>query len=142
MDWWAIWLIVGGALIILEMVTLTFYLLWLGIGAIVAAIVALPVPDNFVLQALSGGLAALLLTVNTKPLTRKIRNSQGYRDVIDEMVGKPGIVLEAIVDGAPGIVKVGNDIWSAISNDSLHKNEKVRVIKRGTTVLEVQKWED
>jgi membrane protein implicated in regulation of membrane protease activity len=135
MDWWAIWLIVGGALIILEMVTLTFYLLWLGIGAIVAAIVALPVPDNFVLQALSGGLAALLLTVNTKPLTRKIRNSQGYRDAIDEMVGKPGIVLEAIVDGAPGIVKVGNETWSAISNDSLHKDEKVRVIKRGTTVL-------
>ncbi|MFC5531616.1 NfeD family protein [Cohnella yongneupensis] len=144
MDWWAIWLIVGGVLIILEMLTLTFYLLWLGIGAVVAAVVALlpAAPDNFVLQALSGGLVALLLTVYTKPLTRKFRQSQGFKDAIDDMVGKPGIVLEDIVDGAPGIVKVGSETWSAISKHMLHKEEKVRVISRGTTVLEVQKWED
>ncbi|MBO9599275.1 MAG: NfeD family protein [Cohnella sp.] len=142
MEWWAIWLIVGGALIILEMVTLTFYLLWLGIGAIVAAVVALPLPDAFPAQALAGGLVALILTLYTKPLTRKLRQSKGFSDAVDELIGKPGIVTEEIADGAPGIVKVGGDSWSALSKQSLHRDERVRVIGRGTTVLEVEKWEE
>ncbi len=142
MDWWAIWLIVAGALIILEMVTLTFYLLWLGIGAIVAAIVALPLPDAFSVQAIAGGVVALLLTLYTKPLTRKFRQSKGFSDAALELIGKPGIVTEEIADGAPGIVKIGGDTWSAISKQRLPKDEKVRVIGRGTTVLEVKKWEE
>jgi inner membrane protein len=140
MEWWAIWLIVGGVLFIAEMLTFTFYLLWLGIGAIVAAAVALAAPESFVWQALAGGAAALVLTIFTKPLTRKIREARGYSDVIDELVGKPGIVIEDIIDGKPGIVKVGTETWSAVSQERLHKDEKIIVIRRGTTVLEVRRW--
>lgn len=142
MEWWAIWLIAGGVLIILEMATLTFYLLWLGLGAVAAALVAIALPDLFVVQALSGALAALLLTAYTKPLTRRFRHSKGFKDAIDDLVGKSGVVLEPIEDGAPGIVKVGAETWSASSKQSLHKDEKVRVVARGTTVLEVTRWED
>ena len=141
MAWWAIWLIIGGILLIVEMVTLTFYLLWLGIGAVIAAVVAVFAPEWFAFQALAGGAAAIVLTVFTNPLTRKFRESRGYRDVIDELVGKQGVVLEAIVDNKPGIVKVGNETWSAVLPDSLEIADKVRVISRGTTVLEVRKWE-
>ncbi|KIL35832.1 hypothetical protein SD71_10540 [Cohnella kolymensis] len=140
MEWWAIWLIVGGVLFIAEMLTFTFYLLWLGIGAIVAAAVALAAPETFVWQALAGGAAALILTVFTKPLTRRIREARGYSDAIDELVGKPGIVIEDIIDGKAGIVRVGSETWSAVSQQQLLKNEKVMVIRRGTTVLEVQRW--
>jgi membrane protein implicated in regulation of membrane protease activity len=140
LEWWVIWLFIGGVLLIAEMLTLTFYLLWLGVGAVISAAVAFVVPDWFAIQALSGGTAALILTIFTKPLTRNIRESRGYRDAINELVGKQGIVLEAIAPDKPGIVKVGNEIWSAISIEILHMDDKVRVINRGTTVLEVQKW--
>ncbi|BBI31998.1 NfeD family protein [Cohnella abietis] len=140
MEWWAIWLIIGGILLIAEMLTFTFYLLWLSIGAVIAALIALLVPDWFALQALSGGAAALVLTVFTKPLTRRFRESRGYRDAIQEMVGKQGVVVESISPGSPGIVKVGNELWSATSMDTLSKDDSIRVISRGTTVLEVQEW--
>ncbi|WP_239614761.1 NfeD family protein [Cohnella mopanensis] len=140
MEWWAIWIIVAGVLLIAEMLTLTFYLLWLGTGAVIAAAVASIVPEGVAVQALSGGLAALILTVFTKRLTRRARESRGYRDAIHELVGKQGIVVEAISPGSPGIVKVGNETWSATSLDLLSKDDPVRVISRGTTVLEVQKW--
>ncbi|QMV43350.1 NfeD family protein [Cohnella cholangitidis] len=140
MEWWAIWIIVAGVLLIAEMLTLTFYLLWIGMGAVVAAAVALIVPEGIVIQALSGATAALLLTVFTKRLTRRFRESRGYRDAIQELVGKQGIVVEPISPGSPGIVKVGNESWSATSLDFLRKDDQVRVISRGTTVLEVQKW--
>jgi membrane protein implicated in regulation of membrane protease activity len=140
MDWWAIWLIIGGVLLIVEMLTLTFYLLWLGIGAVIAAAVAIFVPDWYVVQGLSGGTAALVLTLFTKPLTRRFRESRGYRDAIQELVGKQGVVVAAIGPGKIGIVKVGNESWSATSLETLSKDDQVRVISRGTTVLEVQKW--
>jgi membrane protein implicated in regulation of membrane protease activity len=140
MEWWAIWIIVAGVLLIAEMLTLTFYLLWLGTGAVIAAAVASIVPEGIAVQALSGGLAALVLTVFTKRLTRRTRESRGYRDAIHELVGKHGVVVEDISPGSPGIVKVGNETWSATSLDLLRKDDPIRVISRGTTVLEVQKW--
>jgi membrane protein implicated in regulation of membrane protease activity len=140
MEWWTIWLIIGGVLLIAEMLTLTFYLLWLGIGAVIAAGVAIIVPEWYIAQALTGGIAVLVLTVFTKRLTRRLRESRGYLDVIHDLVGRQGVVVEAIAPGRPGIVKVGNETWSAASNEVLLKDDSIRVISRGTTVLEVQKW--
>ncbi|MEK3910957.1 NfeD family protein [Paenibacillus sp. FSL H7-0331] len=140
MELWSIWLIIGGILLVVEMLTFTFYLLWLGLGAVVAAAVAWIAPDAFVLQILAGCLTALVLTFFTKPLTRRFRTSRGFKDVIDEMIGKQGIVLETIEPGKHGIVKVGNETWSASSNEQLLKDEIVIVVERGNTIIEVQKW--
>ncbi|MCU6794168.1 NfeD family protein [Paenibacillus sp. WQ 127069] len=140
MELWSIWLIIGGILLVVEMLTFTFYLLWLGLGAVVAAAVAWIAPDAFVLQILAGCLTALILTFFTKPLTRRFRTSRGFKDVIDEMIGKQGIVLETIEPGKHGIVKVGNETWSASSNEQLLKDEIVIVVERGNTIIEVQKW--
>jgi membrane protein implicated in regulation of membrane protease activity len=137
---WAFWLAVGAVLIVAEMFTLTFYLLWLGIGALAAFAVALLFPEGYVLQILTGSTIALLLTFYTKPLTRKVRNSRGFRDAIDDLVGKQGIVVEAIDKGTTGIVRVGNETWSAKSDVPIAQGEQVIVVNRGSTVLEVQKW--
>jgi membrane protein implicated in regulation of membrane protease activity len=126
-------------LLIAEMLTLTFYLLWLGIGAIAAGVVALFLPDSFVAQGLTGAIIALLLTLFTKRLTRVIRRSKGYRDPIDDLIGKHGIVEEEVEEGKPGVVKVGGEAWSAVSTQALRKGEAVTVVARGTTKLEVEK---
>ncbi|OAB28430.1 hypothetical protein PMSD_22130 [Paenibacillus macquariensis subsp. defensor] len=141
MELWAIWLVIGVILFVIEMLTLTFYLLWIGIGAIAAALIALVAPDLFFVQALVGCIVALGLTFFTKPLTRYMRKSKGYTDVIDDLVGKQGIVIEQIDVGKNGIVKVGNETWSANSYQTLQKDDVIIVLQRGTTVLEVQKWE-
>lgn len=140
MELWAIWLIVGFILFIVEMLTLTFYLLWLGVGAFVAAVVAFVAPDLILLQTILGCVVTILLTVFTKPLTQKIRNSRGFKDVIDELVGKQGIVVEEIPEGKCGIVRVGNETWSASSHEYLPQGQMVIVTHRGNTIIEVQKW--
>ncbi|GJM76761.1 hypothetical protein HMSSN036_89770 [Paenibacillus macerans] len=48
-------------------------MLWLCIGALVAAIVAWIAPEAYVLQVVAGCLVALGLTIFTKPLSRKSR---------------------------------------------------------------------
>jgi membrane protein implicated in regulation of membrane protease activity len=140
MGLWAIWLIIAGILLIAEMLTLTFYLLWLGIGALVAAAAAWIVPGSIVLQILAGCMTALALTFFTKTLTQRILMSKGFKDPINEMIGKQGVVVEEIASGKLGIVKVGNETWSASSEEYLPKDEIIIVVARGTTIVEVQKW--
>ncbi|MDU7474195.1 MAG: NfeD family protein [Paenibacillus macerans] len=142
MEMWAIWLIAAGALLVFEMMTLTFYLLWLCIGALVAEIVAWIAPEAYVLQVVAGCLVALGLTIFTKPLSRKFRASKGFKDVGTELVGKQGIVVEPIEEGQYGIVKVGGDTWSAKSAVPIGRDERVRVLKRSSTIIEVERWEE
>jgi membrane protein implicated in regulation of membrane protease activity len=139
MGLWAIWLIIAGILLIAEMLTQTFYLLWLSIGALAAAAVAWFVPDSFILQILAGCITALALTLFTKSLTKRLRMSKGFKDPIDEMIGKEGIVVEEISSGKLGIVKIGNETWSASSKEYLPKDEIIIVVTRGTAIVEVQK---
>lgn len=140
MDLWLIWLIIAGVLIVVEMLTLTFYLLWLGVGALAAAIVDVIYPGALLLEVIVGCIVALLLTVFTKPLTRRFQVGKGFRDAVDELIGRQGTVLEPIDPDTPGIVKIGSETWSAKSTESISKGETIIVVSRGSAFLQVNKW--
>lgn len=141
MEPWAIWLIVGFVLLIAEMLTLTFFLLWLGLGAVAGGIAAWLAPDSFAVQALTAIVVAGLLTAFTKPLSRRLRySSKGYRDAIEDLVGKQAVVTVPIEPGKPGIVKIGSETWTAVAEQSLAEGETVTIVGRGTTQVEVRKW--
>lgn len=135
----AVWLLIGAGLIAAEMLTLTFYLLWLGVGALAASIVAFTVPDSLYAQLLTAAATAFLLTLLTKPLSRRLRQSRGYRDAIDDLIGKEGLIVEAVEPGKAGIVKVGGETWSAVSEERLAAGDSVEIVRRGTAVLSVRK---
>jgi membrane protein implicated in regulation of membrane protease activity len=139
---WAIWLVVGVLLIIAEMATLTFYLLWLAIGALAAALVAMIMPDAIILQVFVGIAVALILTLYTKQITRRMRSSKGFTDVIYQLDGQEGIVIGDIPLEGLGIVKVGNETWSAQSEVPLSKGTPIIVVQSYNTILQVQKRED
>ncbi|MEI2397666.1 MULTISPECIES: NfeD family protein [Paenibacillus] len=139
---WVLWLIAAGVLFVVEMFTFTFYLLWLSLGALVAGLVALLLPEALLLQVVAGSLVALILTVFTKPLAARLRNSRGFKDTGTDIVGRKGLVVEAIEPGRYGQVKVGGDTWSATSTVALGKDQEVIVVRRGTTIIEVERWGD
>ncbi|WP_198041910.1 NfeD family protein [Paenibacillus larvae] len=68
MDWWIIWLVIGIILIVAEMATLTFYLLWLGIGSLAASLAALIVPGHVLIQILVGAWLLVSLLFSPSPL--------------------------------------------------------------------------
>jgi membrane protein implicated in regulation of membrane protease activity len=139
MEMWAIWLIIGVLLIVAEMATLTFYLLWLGVGALFAALAAWLFPDATGVQVLIGIIVALGLTIYTRPLTRRVRQSKGFTDVIYQLVGQEGIVIEPIPIEGLGIVKVGNETWSAAADEPLVTGTPIIVVQSRNTTLQVQK---
>jgi len=139
---WMFWLIAAGVLFVVEMMTLTFYLLWLSIGALVAGLVSLIVPDAILFQVVLGSLVAVGLTLFSKPLVARFRSSRGFNDTGTDIVGRQGVVVEAIEPGRYGQVKIGGDTWSATSVHKLARDEVVKVVGRGTTIIEVERWEE
>ncbi|MFF2910940.1 NfeD family protein [Paenibacillus sp. NPDC057934] len=136
---WAIWFIVAGLLLVVEMMTLTFYLLWLCIGAAVAGLVSLIMPDAILIQVVLGSLVAIGLTLFSKPIVARFRSSRGFKDTGTDIVGRQGIVVEPIEPGRYGQVKVGGDTWSASSSQVLGKDEVVKIIGRSSTIIEVER---
>ncbi|MBP1906092.1 membrane protein implicated in regulation of membrane protease activity [Paenibacillus turicensis] len=142
MDTWVIWLIVVAVLLLVEMMTLTFYLLWISIGSLVGLFISLLLPEAYLLQIGVAAIISLILTMFTKPLSQRLRTSQGFKDEGTELIGKQGVTIEAIPQGGYGIVKVGGDTWSATSTQAIGKDQFVRVVHRSSTIIEVQRWEE
>jgi inner membrane protein len=139
MEMWMVWAAIGVVLVVAEMMTLTFYLLWLGAGAFTAAIVSWLMPEGYFLQVLIGGIVVVVLTVFTRPLTRNIRQSRGYKDVVDELIGKQGEVVQNIGEHSLGVVRIGSETWSASAKEAIGLGEQVIVVARSSTVVEVEK---
>lgn len=139
---WLIWVIAGIVLIIAEMATFSFYLLWLGIGAFAAAITS-QFTENWLIQLLVGGAVALVLSFSTRALTRNIRhNAIGFYDPYEQITGKTGVVQESIAPGTMGLVRVGSEVWSATAAETIEVGQNVIVIKRSSTILQVQKLKE
>jgi len=94
------------------------------------------------LQVLVAVIVAVLLTIFTKPLTIHMRRSKGFTDVIYQLVGQEGLVIGDIPLEGLGIVKVGNETWSAQSEVPLIKGTPIIVVQSYNTILQVQKRED
>ncbi|MDC6155774.1 NfeD family protein [Bacillus albus] len=136
---WVIWFIIAGILFIAEMLSITFYMLWLGIGAVVGGLIALFAPEALLLQVIVGAIVSLTLTFFTKRISKNFREAKGFTDTVDMLVGKKGTVMQAITNEANGIVKVDGDTWTATADDPIDAGEKVIVIKRHSTILQVKK---
>lgn len=138
MPMWVYWVIAGVLLITAEMTTFTFYLLWPGVGALTAAVMT-HFTNDWLIQLLVGGVTALVLTLLTRPLTRNLRHSAiGFYDPYEHIIGKTGIVQEAILPDKMGQVKVGSEIWSASASQPIAVGESVTVLERSSTILQVR----
>lgn len=123
----AFWLIFGLVLIILEITTLTFILLWVGIAAIITGISALMFP-SLSIQLIIFSVATLLLLIYTRPLTRRWRKrTPNIQSGVYALIGKEGIIVEEVTEHKNGSVKIGGEIWSAASDTRLDVGQKVVV---------------
>jgi membrane protein implicated in regulation of membrane protease activity len=140
MELWLIWMVIAVILAVAEMFAGTFYLLWLGISCFAAGLVGLAAPDAIGLQTVIAAIMAVVLTMNTKRLTRRFTQSPGYtQNPIDALLGKTGHVIDLSQSGDAIVVKVGSETWTAKSEDQIAIGDHVEVIGGHTTILQVKK---
>ena len=134
---WQFWLIVAGIFFIGEILTTGFLIFWLGIGAILAMLVSF-FTDNLIIQTAVFVISSCLLIFFTKPFVDKFitKNEKKVKTNAYSIIGKVGIVIEEINPMlGTGLVKVGTETWSAISEDkSIIKKDAQIEIKEITGV--------
>lgn len=129
MEHWHLWTIAGILLIILEMLTITFFAACFAAAALITAYAATKdIGPTWELGTFTIASAFCLLAV--RPLFSKcIYKKSEYKPVlVAAMIGQTGTVVDEIEPaGGEGRVKTGGEEWRAIATDP-------RGIARGTRV--------
>jgi membrane protein implicated in regulation of membrane protease activity len=130
MDWY-IWMIIGVALIVIEIFTPGFFMLLPGIAGIVAGVVAIWVPSLAIQLAVFIVLSAALI-IFLRPLVLKMNGKNQQETNADGMIGKVVLVTEDIDNKTDkGYIKCYSDHFPARSESgtSFVKGEMVRIVR-------------
>ena len=118
-DWiWIVWAVLGVALIVAEIFTTGFVLLWFGIGALVAAVAGFIGIDSLIIQFLifagiSISLTAASRTIFINYFSRE-KSGESLRSGVDSLPGKIGTVVSSSKGALhEGAVKVFGSTWTA-----------------------------
>jgi membrane protein implicated in regulation of membrane protease activity len=134
-----LWLVIGIALAIAEVFTVTFGLIMLAAGALAAALLA-AVGAPLWLQIMGFGAVSAAALVLLRPVLQRHLHSgrDGQSMGLAAIEGSSGLVLER-VDLDHGMIKIEGELWSARPYDStetFEPGERVRVIEiKGVTAL-------
>jgi len=115
---WILWCVLGAILIVAEIFTSGFVLLWFGIGALAAAFAGMVGIDSLVLQFLifagvSIGLTAASRTIFVNYFSRE-KTGDSLRTGVDSLPGKIGTVVSSSKGSLQeGAVKVFGSTWTA-----------------------------
>jgi len=152
---WILWVVLGVGLIIAEIFTLGFVLLWFGIGAIAAALVG-TMGGGFLLQFLVFAIVSIALTAMSRTIfARYLPHGDGnaMKSGVDSLPGKIGTVTTASKGALKeSAVKVFGSTWTAFPVDGeteLVEGEKVEVVEvKGSSIYvrrirdELPEWRD
>ncbi len=144
---WVWWTLLGVGLAVAEIFTLGFFLLWFGIGAIAAAVVAW-LGFGLGLQFLTFAIVSIVLTALTRTIFTKYFTQDSANDLISGSAGLPG-KIGTVVSGSKGAlnageVKVFGSTWTAfpIEGELLKEGEKVEVVSIQGSSISVRKHKE
>ena len=135
-EWfWIFWTILGAILIVAEIFTSGFVLLWFGIGALAAALLGLVGVDSPALQFMVFAIVSISLTAASRTIFvnyfSREKTGQSLRSGVDALPGKIGTVVSSSKGALhEGAVKVFGSTWTAYPIDGeepLEAGERVCV---------------
>ena len=147
---WILWFVLGLVLIVAEVFTSGFVLLWFGIGALAAALAGIVGIHSLGLQflifaAVSSGLTAASRTIFVNYFSRE-KTGDSLRTGVDSLPGKIGTVVSSSCGALnEGAVKVFGSTWTAYPADGeepLEAGERVRIEKMEGASLYVRRVDD
>ncbi|HXQ74583.1 MAG TPA: NfeD family protein [Pyrinomonadaceae bacterium] len=118
-DWfWILWTILGAILIVAEIFTSGFVLLWFGIGALAAAFLGFLGVESLALQFMVFAVVSIALTAASRTIFinyfSREKSGQSLRSGVDALPGKIGTVVSSSTGALQeGAVKVFGSTWTA-----------------------------
>lgn len=115
---WIVWIIIAALFIGAEVLTPGFFLLWFGVGALAAALLALIGISSVAAQTLTFLIVSVVLLIASRTIFERFlmrpSSSTDLKTGVDKMVGLVGTVVEPS-RGAQheAAVKVYGSVWTA-----------------------------
>jgi len=142
---WIIWLIVAALFLAGEVLTTGFFLLWFGVGAVVAAVLALAGIDSLAFQVVAFLTVSILLVIASRTIFERFlgmgRMGRHLKTGVEKMIGEVGTVVEPSKgERSEAAVKVYGSVWTAFpceGEDPLVAGETVRVDRVDGNVIYV-----
>ncbi|OAA30133.1 membrane protease regulatory membrane protein [Kosmotoga arenicorallina S304] len=123
------WMIFGVVLLVVEILTPTFFFLWFSIAAFLSGILAM-FGLNLGWQVSVFAVSSTFLVIFTRPIAKKLMGESSRKVYVDELKKSVARVVQDIdADKGTGIVKISGESWRAVSVDPK------KVIKKGEEVL-------
>ncbi|UCI21164.1 NfeD family protein [Mesorhizobium sp. B2-1-8] len=136
------WMVLGFVLLVVEVIAPGFFMLWIGIAALVIGGMSLLIGDAaiwtwqvqvllfLVLSLVSAFVGKKLMGGRDQPSDQPLLNRRGA-----QMIGKMATLAEPIRDGR-GRIKLGDTLWR-VSGPDLPAGTQVRVTAAADTDLEL-----
>lgn len=151
---WILWIVLGVSLIVAEIFTLGFVLLWFGVGALVAAFLGY-LGFGIGLQFLAFAVVSIILTALSRQIFHHKFLTDGEQNIktgVDALPGQIGTVIGASKGSLnAGEVKVFGSTWTAFPEAGeapLKDGEKVEVVEvKGASIYvkrvrELPEWRE
>jgi len=137
-----IWFLVGVVLLLLELALPGLIIFFFGLGAWIVALCLVLFDINLTWQLLIFVISSLAGLV----LLRKFLKDKFFKEddsnkasLEEEFIGKTAIADTNLEPGVSGKVNFKGTQWPAISNETIEKGEKVRIVERDSITLIVKK---
>jgi len=125
--WW-VWMLIAAIFVVAEIFTAGFFILWFGIGAAIAGVLAL-LGAGVVWQWVAFVIISGVLFAVSRRFAERFTKKQPPGVGADRFIGKIGVVLEDIDNiNNTGRVRIDKDEWRADS-------ETEEVITKGTRII-------
>ncbi len=123
----AVWIIAGLVLAVLEMLVPGLVIIWFGVAAVVAGILAIFVHNPYIQFGVFIVLSGVMVVFSQR-IARKITHKEPEQVGANRMVGVTGIVVQPIAPPELGRVKVNGDEWRAEAKVAIARGATVRVL--------------
>lgn len=136
------WLMIGFALLILEVLTGTMYMLWIAAAAMIVGVIMfiMPVLDWQMQLILFSALTAVLMYVGHTHLRPKMEGGEPS-DLNDRARSMVGMRVKAVADfdTGRGRVQVGDTQWRAsMETGDAKAGDELKIVAVAGTTLEVE----
>jgi inner membrane protein len=140
--WWH-WIGLGLILIALEMFVSTFFILWLGLGALTTGLVSALLPMPFAVQVLLWTVtSALMVAAWLKYFKTPDRTHAGQAK--EGVLGISGLMTRPVTETAEGEILfqrpvLGADRWPVVADAPIAAGERARIVDVLGQTLKVSK---
>lgn len=136
------WWVLAGLFFILEVLSMSFFFLWIGVSAVLVGLIVLLIPLVWHWQFTLWAIFAVLGAVGWRVYNRKNPNAIKSDEPAlnrrgEQYVGRTFTLEEPIVNGF-GKVKVDDSIWKVECTTDLEAGSKVKVTAIDGTILQVE----